>query len=76
MWLRRDAEYLYLGLRHELEPGLMPQPKGNAASWWGEADIMEIIFEGAKSILENNNPRFVEDKLSAFAAPRDRRPLS
>lgn len=37
---------------------------------------LEIIFEGAKSILENNNPRFVEDKLSAFAAPRDRRTLS
>ncbi|TIH16568.1 motility protein A [Marinifilum sp. JC120] len=33
---------------------------------------LEIIFEGAKSILENNNPRLVYEKLSSFQAPRDR----
>ncbi len=31
-----------------------------------------IIFEGAKSILENNNPRLVYEKLSSFLAPRER----
>lgn len=34
---------------------------------------MEIIFEGAKSILENNNPRLVYEKLSSFIAPQERR---
>ena len=33
---------------------------------------LEIIFEGAKSILENNNPRLVYEKLSSFIAPRER----
>ncbi len=33
---------------------------------------LEIIFEGAKSILENNNPRLVYEKLSSFLAPKDR----
>ncbi len=33
---------------------------------------LEIIFEGAKSILENNNPRIVYDKLSSFVPPRER----
>ena len=33
---------------------------------------LEIIFEGAKSILENNNPRLVQEKLSSFLAPRER----
>jgi chemotaxis protein MotA len=31
-----------------------------------------IVFEGAKSILENNNPRLVMEKLSSFLPPRDR----
>lgn len=31
-----------------------------------------IIFEGAKSILENNNPRLVYEKLSSFLPPKDR----
>lgn len=31
-----------------------------------------IIFEGAKSILENNNPRLVYEKLSSFLAPDER----
>ncbi len=34
---------------------------------------MEIIFEGAKSILENNNPRLVYEKLSSFISPLERR---
>ncbi len=46
MWLRRDAENLYLALRHDLEPGLQAQPRGNSPSWWGEADVAEVIFEG------------------------------
>jgi len=46
MWLRRDAEDLYIALRHELEPGQYAKPKGNAASWWGEAGMVEVIFEG------------------------------
>ncbi len=33
---------------------------------------LHIIFEGAKSILENNNPRLVYEKLSSFLPPRDR----
>lgn len=33
---------------------------------------LEIIFEGAKSILENNNPRLVYEKLSSFLAPSER----
>jgi chemotaxis protein MotA len=33
---------------------------------------LEIIFEGAKSILENNNPRLVYEKLSSFIAPKER----
>ncbi len=32
-----------------------------------------IIFEGAKSILENNNPRLVYEKLSSFISPQERR---
>jgi len=32
----------------------------------------EMIIEGAKSILENNNPRLVYEKLSSFLAPADR----
>ena len=32
-----------------------------------------IIFEGAKSILENNNPRLVYEKLSSFLPPKDRK---
>ena len=34
---------------------------------------LEIIFEGAKCILENNNPRLVYEKLSSFIAPKERR---
>lgn len=37
-----------------------------------EQHQLEIIFEGAKSILENNNPRLVYEKLSSFVAPKDR----
>ena len=37
-----------------------------------EALHLEIIFEGAKSILENNNPHFVYEKLSSFVPPKDR----
>lgn len=33
---------------------------------------LEIIFEGANSILENNNPRLVYEKLSSFLAPGER----
>lgn len=33
---------------------------------------LQIIFEGAKSILENNNPRLVYEKLSSFLAPSER----
>jgi chemotaxis protein MotA len=32
-----------------------------------------IIFEGAKSILENNNPRLVYEKLSSFLPPQERK---
>ena len=46
MWLRRDAENLYIALRHDLEPGVLPRPKGNSPSFWGDADVAEIIFEG------------------------------
>ncbi|HCO11967.1 MAG TPA: motility protein A, partial [Desulfonauticus sp.] len=34
---------------------------------------LEIIFQGAKSILENNNPTFVYEKLSSFVAPGERK---
>lgn len=34
---------------------------------------LEVIFEGAKSILENNNPMLVYEKLSSFLAPRERK---
>jgi len=34
---------------------------------------LEIIFEGAKCILENNNPMLVNEKLSSFLAPRERK---
>jgi len=34
---------------------------------------LEIIFEGAKSILENNNPRLVYEKLASFLAPSKRK---
>ncbi|XPV74996.1 MAG: motility protein A [Desulfovibrio sp.] len=33
---------------------------------------LEIIFEGAKSILQNNNPRLVAEKLSSFLPPDER----
>jgi chemotaxis protein MotA len=33
---------------------------------------MEIIFEGAISILKNNNPLMVFERLSAFIPPKDR----
>ncbi|MEG6506668.1 motility protein A [Nitratidesulfovibrio sp. 1201_IL3209] len=32
-----------------------------------------IIFEGAKCILENNNPRLVYEKLSSFLPPKERK---
>ena len=34
---------------------------------------LSIIFEGAKSILESNNPRLVYEKLSSFIPPKDRK---
>lgn len=34
---------------------------------------LEIIFQGAQSILENNNPRIVYEKLSSFVPPSERR---
>ncbi len=34
---------------------------------------LNIIFEGAKSILENNNPRLVYEKLSSFIPPKERK---
>ncbi|HDQ41118.1 MAG TPA: motility protein A [Desulfonatronum sp.] len=34
---------------------------------------LHIIFEGAKCILENNNPRLVYEKLSSFVPPKGRR---
>ncbi|MGE4265624.1 MAG: motility protein A [Desulfovibrio sp.] len=34
---------------------------------------LEVIFEGAKCILENNNPMLVNEKLSSFLAPRERK---
>jgi len=37
---------------------------------------LEIIFEGAISILDNNNPIVVYEKLSSFITVKDRRPLS
>ena len=46
MWLRRDAQCLYVALRNELEPGQQPKPKGAHESWWGGADMVEVIFEG------------------------------
>ncbi len=33
---------------------------------------LHIIFEGAKSILDNNNPRFVYEKLSSYLTPSER----
>lgn len=33
---------------------------------------LEIIFEGAKCILQNNNPVLVKEKLSSFIAPKER----
>lgn len=33
---------------------------------------LQIIFEGARCILENNNPRLVYDKLSSFVPPKER----
>ena len=46
MWLRRDAEDLYIALRHELEPGQQPRSKAQMGSWWGGADMAEVILEG------------------------------
>lgn len=34
---------------------------------------LKIIFEGAKSILENNNPRLVYEKLASFLPPKVRK---
>ncbi len=34
---------------------------------------LNIIFEGAKSILQNNNPRLVYEKLSSFIPPKERK---
>ncbi len=35
--------------------------------------LLLIIFEGAKSILENNNPNLVYEKLSSFLPPKERK---
>lgn len=35
--------------------------------------ILLVIFEGATSILEHNNPRLVYEKLSSFLPPKERR---
>lgn len=35
--------------------------------------VLFIIFEGAKCILENNNPRLVYEKLSSFLPPVERK---
>lgn len=37
--------------------------------------LLEVIFEGAKSILENNNPILVNEKLSSFLAPSERKKI-
>ncbi len=37
-----------------------------------EEVTLHIIFEGAKSILDNNNPRFVYEKLSSYLPPSER----
>ncbi len=37
-----------------------------------EEMTLHIIFEGAKSILDNNNPRFVYEKLSSYLPPSER----
>ena len=34
---------------------------------------LQIIFEGANSILESNNPRLVYEKLSSFLPPKERK---
>lgn len=41
-----------------------------------EVISLEIIFEGAISILDNNNPLIVYEKLSSFIAPSRRRKMS
>jgi hypothetical protein len=46
MWLRRDDACLYIALRNTLAPGQQPRPKGAHESWWGGADMVEVIFEG------------------------------
>ena len=40
-----------------------------------EVLILEIIFEGARSILESNNPLMVYEKLSSFLPPGTRQEL-
>jgi len=37
---------------------------------------LEIIFEGAISILENNNPTLVYERLSSHVPKKDRKPMS
>ena len=50
IWLRRDAEHLYVALLNELDPGAKPVPKGTkGASWW-QVDMAEIIFEGESEL--------------------------
>ncbi len=46
--------------------------KLKARSMQEELNLL-VIFEGAKCILENNNPRLVYEKLSSFLPPKDRR---
>ncbi len=38
-----------------------------------EEQILFVIFEGAKCILENNNPKLVYEKLSSFLPPKERK---
>jgi chemotaxis protein MotA len=40
-----------------------------------EVLLLEIIFEGARSILESNNPLLVYEKLSSFLPPARRKPV-
>lgn len=47
LWLRWDKANLYLGLLNELNPGERARPKASdAASWWKDVDMAEVIFEG------------------------------
>ena len=42
VWVRQDADNLYLGLLNEINPDTAPSTVG---SWWSQ-DMVELIFEG------------------------------